>query len=390
MEIPWPAPYVLPARQWRSDSENAEPQPWQAFGAGCQPLGHLGKAAQLRALSNRSFNTASLPTESKAFVCYSGALAAEVEASPKQWKDPGFADNAVVLVEDFLTGVEVEHLKSLVLGHAKVYGTDRSVRQAYAGGAQYGGNMVSGHPQLDVSLPQDEILNAVEKRIATALGIPASNEESHLQMMMSVGRPEILGVENKMQAIHHDKNSGLTRQATAIIYVSPVEGDGGETVFPALPVHPSGPVPRTPEMRKIGQELKKFVKGKLDHLEPSVPWPPLSVDEDTSPELHAMMATACPAEGTHRPSAGNKTAPLIVKPVPGRAIFFWHETRRKGNALFDSFHMGCAVKRGVKLALQKFKHFAAQESGCQKSKWCRVGMARAEEYARIRKAITTD
>merc|ERR1712083_1014643 len=100
-----------------------------------------------------------------------------------------------------------------------------------------------------------------------------------------------------------------------------------------------------------------------------------------------MGTEACPASGVHAPSAGNKTAPLIVKPVPGRAIFFWHETRRKGNAIFDNFHMGCPVKRGEKLALQKFKHFASSESGCQKSKWCRVGFARAEEFYRVKKAF---
>merc|ERR1719384_424480 len=123
-------------------------------------------------------------------------------------------------------------------------------------------------------------------------------------------------------------------------------------------------------------------------MEPTVPWPPLEVDIGQDPELYAMMLTACPDSGVHAPSANNRTAPLIVKPVPGRAIFFWHETRVKGNAIFDNFHMGCPVRKGVKLALQKFKHYATEHEGCQKAKWCRVGMARAQEFLKVKKAFT--
>lgn len=346
----------------------------------------MDKATQPRALSGRRFNTAALHSESQAFACYSGARTAGVEEQPKQWKEAGYVDNAVVLVEDFLSAQEVEHFKNLMLKHVKPVPGDPTHRMAYSGGAQYGGTMLSSHPELDVSLPEDQVLNALEKRIAEVFDIPATNEELHLQMVLNVGRPELLGgAENKLQAIHHDKNSGLTRQATAIVYLNDVE-EGGETVFPALPVHPQGPVPRTAVMRSLGRGLKKLIKGQLGSLAPEVPWPTLAVPEDS--ELYHDMVKACPSAG-HHPGSDNSTAPLIVKPVPGRAIFFWHETRRSGNAIFDNFHMGCPVKKGAKMALQKFKHFAKDHEGCKKSKWCHVGTQRAEEFVRVKKAFTT-
>merc|ERR1719265_2015948 len=359
----------------------ADSAPWQTFGAGCRPLQGLDHDAQLRALSNRTFNIAALPPESQAFACYSGTLTAELEEKPKLWRDAGFADSAAALVEDFLSAEGVDHFRGLLLEHAKVDHVDPTSRRAYLGGAQYGGMMISSHPHLDVSLPEDEILNAVEARIADVLGIPASNEEKHLQIVVTVEGPE----KKPVQAIHHDKNSGMTRQATAIVYISHVE-DGGETVFPALPLHPSGPVARTAEQQQIGKALKKLVKGQMENLQPEIPWPPLAIDGES--ELYEQMAKACPKSGLHAPSAGNQTAPLIVKPVPGRAIFFWHETRAKVDVIFDNFHMGCPVKKGVKLALQKFKHYASGNAGCQKARWCRVGMARAEEFSRMKEAFT--
>ena len=383
-----PAPRPADSAPWqtapapRPAPRPADSAPWQTFGAGCRPLQGLDQDAQLRALSNRTFNIAALPPESQAFACYSGALTAELEEKPKLWRDAGFADSAAALVEDFLSAEEVDHFRGLLLKHVKVDdGGDPTHGLAYVGGAQYGGLMISSHPHLDVSLPEDEILNALEARIADVLGIPASNEEKHLQMVMTAGSPE----KNQVQAIHHDKSVGMTRQATVIVYISHVE-DGGETVFPALPVHPSGPVARTAEQQQIGKALKKLVKGQLENLQQEIPWPTLEIDEES--ELYEQMAKACPKSGLHAPNAGNQTAPLIVKPVPGRAIFFWHETRAKGDAIFDNFYMGCPIKKGVKLALQKFKHYASGNAGCQKARWCRVGMARAEEFSRMKEAYT--
>merc|ERR1712032_1704153 len=95
-------------------------------------------------------------------------------------------------------------------------------------------------------------------------------------------------------------------------------------------------------------------------------------------DFHRNLSALCPAEASLRQDVfgsedfgANFTRPLAVRPVPGRAIFFWQEVVGGSDPLLDVFHAGCPVRRGEKLSLQKFKNFAKDTLGCEVSRWCK-------------------
>eukprot|EP00747_Dinoflagellata_sp_TGD_P105951 gnl/TRDRNA2_/TRDRNA2_169709_c2_seq1.p1 gnl/TRDRNA2_/TRDRNA2_169709_c2~~gnl/TRDRNA2_/TRDRNA2_169709_c2_seq1.p1 ORF type:complete len:142 (-),score=28.19 gnl/TRDRNA2_/TRDRNA2_169709_c2_seq1:105-482(-) len=117
-------------------------------------------------------------------------------------------------------------------------------------------------------------------------------------------------------------------------------------------------------------ELAKLTVKSLKDLKPNDPWPAISVEQGS--KLQSHFGGLCERASTAVPEGVDAVRPLAVKPVPGRAIVFWHESVEKNEVLLDVFHAGCPVKQGKKLALQKFKNFYPGHPECQKSKWCRV------------------
>ncbi|CAK0849320.1 unnamed protein product [Prorocentrum cordatum] len=137
----------------------------------------------------------------------------------------------------------------------------------------------------------------------------------------------------------------------------------------------------------LSSRPSRSVREHHRHADPREPrprkgWPSVQVEEGTP--LHRELSALCPAEASRAgpaPAAaaapgGGEVRPLAVRPVAGRAIFFWHEAVEGSDPLLDVFHGGslpgaCPVRRGEKLSLQKFKNFAAGTIGCEASRWCR-------------------
>jgi len=361
--------------------------PTLAPGLGCWQLWARGRDLR-QLLGGHSVDMAALPPQARSYLCHSGYLLKALDSKlDRPLHGIGYSGSAVVLIEDFLSPDEVKHLTDLAMQHVKQDGDDPTHRVAYLVGAQYGNHAVSSRPELDVRLPEDTTLNAVEERIGAFLRIPASWEEKPVQMSMSVGRPEILGVENTMQTVHHDKNSGLTRRATAILYLNE-PAEGGETIFPALPSLALGaqPAPRSHMQQEFATAFGDLVRKELGSLKSEKPWPSLALSE-VSVE-YAKVERLC-AELLNSTIAAEVPPSVAIKPAPGRAVFFWSETAKRGEALLDVLHAGCPVKRGAKLAMQKFKHFANDHPKCQDSRWCRIGYARALEYSQTGRAAST-
>eukprot|EP00929_Paragymnodinium_shiwhaense_P077496 TRINITY_DN39905_c0_g1_i3.p1 TRINITY_DN39905_c0_g1~~TRINITY_DN39905_c0_g1_i3.p1 ORF type:complete len:226 (-),score=35.35 TRINITY_DN39905_c0_g1_i3:114-791(-) len=219
---------------------------------------------------------------------------------------------------------------------------------------------------------KDAMVVAVEERIAAFTGLPAHGEESPLQLALDIAQPggPGAGVPN----IHHDKNHGLVRHVTSLTYLTSPE-DGGETIFPVLPSPSSSRKPRrrSEELEKHAEKLAGIVRKQITDnkaLSADGDWPPVQVRDGS--DLHTSLTELCPAEGRKRgvKRADDFVAPLAVRPVPGRSIFFWQEVVGGGDPLLDVFHAGCPVREGEKLALQKFKNFAPGTPGCKASVLC--------------------
>ena len=76
------------------------------------------------------------------------------------------------------------------------------------------------------------LLSTIENRIASLAGIPPHSQENPL--MITAARPH--DGRYHVRNVHHDKNNGLERVVTVLIYLTNATDDahGGHTLFPAL------------------------------------------------------------------------------------------------------------------------------------------------------------
>jgi len=333
-------------------------------GSGCWPL---DENSSWIAQGSRRFNVDALPAGARAFICYDGRATAELTGDVTE---PRALDAAVVLVENFLTEEEIRHFKA---------GIEREAQPTAQSG--YSFRFVAGEQYVDSSedilaanaarLLKDNLLNQLEDRIAAVTGVAKSADETFLQYALDGEQPQY-----SPPNIHHDKNHGLVRHSTSLIYLTTPE-EGGETIFPALPFVSGGPSARTTEFKRYFEEFRRIVDKQINHnsaLTPYGDWPAVQVEKDSM--FHKELSAMCPAEAKGQDKANqkrngaNNARPLSVRPVPGRAIFFWQEVVGGSEPLIDVFHGGCPVVKGKKMSLQKFKNFAKGSTGCDASKWC--------------------
>merc|ERR1712129_442544 len=138
---------------------------------------------------------------------------------------------------------------------------------------------------------------------------------------------------------------------TVLIYLSSLEG--GETLFPALPFHPAGPVSRTDALRELARNFGELAGA-------------FNLEGSSRAKIRRKLRSLC--DDLSGRTAGGQvgadlaeaaaTQALAVRPEPGRAAVFWHEQVDNATSLADVFHAGCPVRKGSKLALQKFKSFS--------------------------------
>ena len=114
-------------------------------------------------------------------------------------------------------------------------------------------------PRWRIPFTEDKVVTRLEERIARLVGVPASGEETHLQLSMDVAQP---GANISHPNFHHDKNHGLVRYLTALIYLTTPE-EGGETLFPALPFLPGRPAARTPQLEAIAGEFESITTRQI-------------------------------------------------------------------------------------------------------------------------------
>lgn len=122
----------------------------------------------------------------------------------------------------------------------------------------------------------------------------------------------------------------------------------------------------------------------MRELRPNDAWPEMQVIEGEP--LHAELMTLCKnasSEGAFSGEDGEGPM-LAVAPKPGRALFWWSErpylnsteSNLSGEILPDMWHVGCPVRSGKKVALQKFKNFGPEDDMCKHLRWCREGWKR--------------
>lgn len=135
-------------------------------------------------------------------------------------------------------------------------------------------------------------------------------------------------------------------------------GGGGHTIFPALFA-----LERQNSGFDWNRTFHDIFRSAFSGVAPGDAWP--SVQVDASSSVADALAVAC--DEVNRDSL----AFFAVRPLPGRAVFFWHEDPQ-GLALPQQFHAGCPVLRGEKVSLQKFKNFAPDHPRCKHSWYCRL------------------
>lgn len=367
-----------------------DPHPSWRFGGGCVPYDWAGGDLWWDDLVNVS----ALPKGAQAFVCYDGRKELPTERASHTVDHGG-----VLLVENFLTRKEVRHLRRLAQNWTvNAEAQEAGERIAYGVAAHFRPNfdLMAAQAQHAATFEafDHKVVNEVEQRVAAFLQIPASLYENYLQFMLvgpSAGRP----------ALHHDKNHALVRRATALVYLnggSEAGLVGGESLFPALPrgrasVAKRGLVLRQgPGHVRRARTLKAAVDTAMKKLGPDDAWPELHFDESSSGDIHAEVMELCAAASSENMFFGvDKEGPLLaIAPVPGRAVFWWHEGRlynssmeapQDGELLPEMWHIGCPVRSGGKLAMQKFKNFSPEDNTCQRLRWCSEGWRRIMKQA---------
>lgn len=361
------------------------------LGGGCVPYAWAGGDLWWDDLVDISV----LPKAAKVFVCYDGRKELPTERSSRTVDHGG-----VLLVENFLTRKEVRHLRRLAQNWtAAADAQEAGERIAYGVAAPFQPNfdLVAAQAQHAATFEAfgQKVVNEVEQRVAAFLQIPASLYENYLQFMLvepSAGRP----------ALHHDKNHALVRRATALVYLnggSEAGLVGGESLFPAVPrgkasVARRGLVLRRgPGHQRRERVLKAAVDATMKKLDPDDAWPELHLDESSGDAVHSEVMELCAAASSQNEFFGvDKEGPLLaIAPVPGRAVFWWHEGRlfnsskeapQDGQLIPEMWHVGCPVRSGEKLALQKFKNFGPEDDTCQRLQWCSEGWRRILKQAR--------
>lgn len=284
-----------------------------------------------------------------------------------------------MVVEGFLKKKEVKHMRSLTEQWTAGAKDQGGFVTAYGVGQQYHGNFDlrdarEKHPWMYGAV-DDAVLNRIESRIAAFLQIPATHYENHLQLMS-------IEPSSTKPAVHHDKNNALVRLATALVYLSgestPAADEpliGGETVFPALVRStPGDRVKVSGRQTLYSKSLKSLASQALRRLKPGDAWPELHVS--TGHPLHEELMELCHNASTLKAFTGQKgQGPVLaIAPRPGRAVFWWHEGSTSKDVppsdMTNMWHVGCPVRKGKKLSLQKFKNFGPDDPHCKQFHWC--------------------
>lgn len=365
------------------DSEqckSADMHPSRSFGGGCRPFMETGGEYAWDEL----IDVRSLPKKAKVFVCFdSRGQPSDPSKRGKLKLQP--AIGGVVLVENFLSNADIQHMRGLLDNWVVDSEDQGGWRFAYGVGSQFKDNldMESARQQhaATYSAFEDRVLNRIESRVSRFLRIPATLFENYLQLMEETG--------SRRSALHHDKNHALVRRATALVYLNGNDSEqhedalvGGETLFPALPRWASDRehiLTPDSEHRALSEQLESIVSNTIKSLDATDAWPELqSISGD---KLHSEAMRLCAKAATQTAFDGdNGYGPLLaVAPVQGRALFWWHEgpmaynlteSGPEGDILGNMWHIGCPVQQGKKLSLQKFKNYGPDSDACKRLKWC--------------------
>ncbi|KAJ8762163.1 hypothetical protein K2173_007317 [Erythroxylum novogranatense] len=214
-----------------------------------------------------------------------------LEMRGKQWAEIISWEPRAIVYHNFLSKEECDHLISLAKPHMK----KSTVIDSKTGKSV--DSRVRTSSGMFLSRGQDQIVQAIEKRIADFTFIPVENGESLQILHYEIGQK----YEPHYDFFLDDFNTrhGGQRTATVLMYLSDVE-EGGETVFPSAKANFS-----------------------------SVPW-----WNDLS---------KCGKQG------------LSLKPKMGDALLFWSTTP---DASLDpsSLHGSCPVIKGNKWSATKWMH----------------------------------
>jgi hypothetical protein len=257
----------------------------------------------------------------------------------------------------------------------------------------------------------DQVLFAIERRVTQLTGIPYHDRESPLQI--GVTKPHSYQGVPVGTSLHHDINSRFHRVASVIMYLSDEEHDGlvgGHTLFPCLrpPDYAETAARRKAEDEQAAEEAAKQAEEEqrradmelsvLEYVRRKAPlaakalWRslptyrelvlgernmsvceqllhdfdafklikphPNAVEADAETLLEVDDAkTAIEANQIcEQPfKVGKDPSVLLMTPKRGDAILFLSAHPDTGEHFAQTWHQGCAVKRGTKYTLQKFK-----------------------------------
>ena len=172
---------------------------------------------------------------------------------------------------------------------------------------------------------------------------------------------ERTGRLGSLWAMHQDRNAGLDRFATAILYLgerprSPA--DGGHTIFPLLDVPGSAPSEAAVSARQLLRQLVEgsAAIGATDDASAPRRW--------SSPKAQAALRTLC-EEAIQAAEVGRPPPCLAVAPTPGTASVIWNWAEldaRKGEPVgerlapeWSTVHTGCPAYGMPKLTVQSFR-----------------------------------
>lgn len=266
-----------------------------------------------------------------------------------------------LIVDGFLVPSEIEHMRKVlmsIISRARDF-SQPGYRSVYATGLQYPAGILAGGGDQGGARTEkyreDKVLNIVEQRMANFTGVPASMFEDLLQMSHDFPVAHDL---RRNPNLHHDKNMGAPRYVTVLTYLTEVPvGGGGHTIFPAL-----APTPEKPgSQQEWNKTFHEIFRSSFSGMKIGMEWPKVQVGPETP--KGSELSSACDAVNR------NSLAYFAVRPIPGRAVFFWHEDP-DGNPLPEQFHAGCPVLAGEKISLQKFKNFAPDHAKC--SWYCKL------------------